>query len=96
MGEALSYALKSEGEATSGGQIIVSETAFKYVRDIYEAKEILSKKQEKFFRIIQLIGEGVKTRADALVMRSNITNDTLNKISRQLRGCVPAAIIPYL
>lgn len=28
VGSALTYALKSEGQATEGGQIIVSETAF--------------------------------------------------------------------
>jgi len=46
--------------------------------------------------IEKLIGEGVKTRADALAIRGNISNETYNKISTQLKGCVPAAIIPYL
>lgn len=42
VGTALTYALKSEGEATAGGQIIVSETAFQHVRQLYNAKEIIS------------------------------------------------------
>lgn len=36
------------------------------------------------------------SRADALQISSHISNETYNKISTQLRGCVPAAIIPYL
>ncbi len=51
---------------------------------------------ERFYLIHHLVGEGIKTRADALVLRSNISADTYNKISISLRGCVPAAIIPYL
>ena len=96
VGSALTYALKSEGEADGGGQILVSETAFKYVEDQYEADLRKSDKDEKFYLIKKLIGEGVKTRADALVLRSNISSETYNKIATSLRGCVPAAIIPYL
>ncbi len=70
VGPALTYALKSEGQATSGGQIIVSETAFKHVRSLYKAEEILSDKNEKFYLIDKLIGEGIKTRAEALAIRS--------------------------
>ena len=41
MGPALTWALDSEGEATAGGQIIVSETAFAWVRECYDAREIV-------------------------------------------------------
>lgn len=90
IGTALVYALRSEAQATSGGQIIVSETAFKYVRKLYSAVEILSEPDldhhnpgnEKFYQILKLIGEGIKTRADALVLRGNISNETYLKISQ--------------
>jgi hypothetical protein len=41
VGAALTFALDSEGEATAGGQIIVSESAFQWVREFYEAREII-------------------------------------------------------
>jgi class 3 adenylate cyclase len=56
VGSALTYALKSEGEATEGGQIIVSETAYKYVRDFYQSREIISDKGEKFYHVEMLTG----------------------------------------
>ena len=42
IGEALMQALKSEGNASSGGQIIVAEEAFKHVREFYKGKEIVN------------------------------------------------------
>jgi predicted amino acid racemase len=90
IGTALVYALRSEAQATAGGQILVSETAFKYVRKLYSATEKISEPDldhhnpggEKFYQIRDLIGEGIKTRADALVLRSNISNETYIKISQ--------------
>lgn len=38
----------------------------------------------------------MKTRSDAHVLRSGISSETYNKIAASLRGCVPAAILPYL
>lgn len=81
VGPALTFALKSEENATAGGQIIVSETAFKYVRRFYSSDELTNDHGEKFYKIIKLVGEGVKTRADALVLRSNISAETYHKIS---------------
>lgn len=62
VGSALTYALKSEGQAVAGGQIIVSETAFRHVPGLYQAKEIISEPEgkhpggEKFYLIEKLIG----------------------------------------
>ena len=75
---------------------MVSETAFQHVTEMYQAEVNTNKLGEKFYLISKLIGEGIKTRADALVLRSNISSETYSKIAQQLRGCVPAAIIPYL
>lgn len=97
VGPALTQALSSEGMAKQGGQTIVSDEAFQLVSKIYKATELIETKTgKKFHDIESLIGEGVKAISDALQMRANISNQTYNKISQQLRGCVPAAILPYL
>jgi len=102
VGESLTLALGSEECATAGGQIIVAEAAYKYVptdsknRKYYEGTEIIAKGGGKFYKIEGLTGEGVKTRSDALLLRSQITADRFTRIQDQLRGCVPAAILPYL
>ena len=35
------WALRSEGQALGGGQIIVAEAAFQYVREYFKAKELV-------------------------------------------------------
>ena len=83
MGPALTHALKSEGMAERGGQTIVSESAFKFVKNLYRATELIDETNgEKFYDVTELIGEGVKTRSDALQLRANISNQTYNKISQ--------------
>ena len=70
VGSALTYALKSEEQATSGGQIIVSETAFKHVKhQFYEGEEIISDENKKFYRVTKVI-TGVRGRADAVLLKS--------------------------
>lgn len=96
VGPALTWALKSEGMAEAGGQILVSDSAFRFVNKIYQAEEKANGKGERFYLVKNQKYEGVKTRADALVLRSNISTETYNKIAESLKGCVPAAIIPYL
>ena len=85
VGDALTYALKSEGCCTSGGQIVVSETAFRFVSDVYTNDKIVATddgKDENFHLIKKLIGEGIKTRSDALALRGNISSETYNKIAK--------------
>lgn len=41
VGDALVQSLKSEGMASGGGEVIVSEACFKHVRDFFEAKELV-------------------------------------------------------
>lgn len=64
VGEALKLALKSEGNASGGGEIIVAEKAFECVKSNYEAKELGDEKSGKFYLIKRLIGEAIKARAD--------------------------------
>jgi hypothetical protein len=46
--------------------------------------------------VLSLTGEGVKARSEALELRANITPQELTNIGPQLKGCVPATILPYL
>ena len=41
IGEALIQALRSEGQATGGGQIIVSESCYNHVKEFFTAKKEL-------------------------------------------------------
>jgi hypothetical protein len=51
-GEALVGALKSEGCATEGGQVIVAESCFRYVDDsLFRATELTNAAGEKFYKL---------------------------------------------
>ena len=96
VGQALTNALKSEEQATGGGQIIVSESAFKHVKNqFYDGIEIISEENKKFYRVTKVI-IGVSGRADAVLMKSQVKYDRMAQIQKSLRSCVPAAVIPYL
>jgi adenylate cyclase 10 len=66
------------------------------VRQHYKAREIISDENEKFYHVEELVGQGVKSKSEALAIRAGISDETYLKIAPQIRGCVPAAIIPYL
>ena len=67
----------SEGCATGGGQIVISDTAFKYVKDKYvEGKELINEEGKKFY-LFTKVKEGVRGRADAVLLKSSIKLDRL-------------------
>jgi len=68
VGSALTLALKSEECAAGGGEIIVSESAFKYVTEYFTGAEI-NHDDLKFYRINGTKGNGIKTRADTSILR---------------------------
>lgn len=39
---------------------------------------------------------GIRTRADAVLLRNLIQSDNQQRILNKLKSCVPAAIMPYL
>ena len=54
VGAALMDALKSEGQATSGGQVIIAESCYSHVADLdyYQAEEIIvPDTKEKFHKL---------------------------------------------
>ena len=74
VGEALVNALKSESKATSGGQVIVSETCFKYVNEeFYRGTLVRSSDDDddrmKYYKLdLKFRGQRVKVKADVLKM----------------------------
>lgn len=52
VGNALTQALKSEENATGGGQIIVSQNAWKIVSEYFKSEEIDSEHGGKFYKIL--------------------------------------------
>ena len=80
IGPALLSALGSEGCATGGGQIVISDTAFKYVKDKYvEGKELINEEGKKFY-LFTNIKEGIRGRADAVLLKSSIKFDMITSI----------------
>lgn len=49
----------------------------------------------RFYRITDLV-QGIRTRADAVLLRNNLDGESYGRIQGKLRSCVPAAIMPYL
>lgn len=99
IGEALVWALKSEGNATGGGQIVVAEAAFQYVREYFKAKEIVSEENpnHKFYLVdYKHQGLRVKIQADSMKLRSQFTSEILTRIQGKMAGTVASSIIPYL
>ena len=68
VGPALTNALSSEEHASAGGQIIVSETAFKFVKNIYYEGEY-AEDTTKYY-LVKSVKEGVRGRADAILMKA--------------------------
>lgn len=61
----------------------------------FKAEELDGEHGDKFYRIEGMIS-GIRTRADAVLLRSLITAELYSKIINKLKACVPAAIMPYL
>ena len=50
---------------------------------------------KKFYRITGLI-QGIRSRADAVLLKNMIDAENYTRIQGKLKSCVPAAIMPYL
>ena len=72
--------------------------AFEHVAEYFtnNTELVEEKTGDKFYRVKKLTGQGVKIRADGILLRAQIQTDFLSRIQDKLRACVPAAIIPYL
>ena len=72
IGDSLSQALGSEGMCECGGQIVVSDQAFKLVKDYFAATKLTAPDGQAFFRVSKITGQSVKIRADANLLRNEI------------------------
>ena len=93
-------ALRSEGQATSGGQIIVAEPAFQHVAQYFRAKELVDEEsggQDKFYLVDHKYqGQRIKISADSMKMLSQFPSEILARVQPKMEGCVAHSIIPYL
>ena len=67
--------------AVKGGQTIVHSSAFDMVKSLYKYEELTDDKNEKYYDVLALTGEGVKARSEALEMRAHISPQTYIKMS---------------
>ena len=73
-------AFGSEECCTAGGQTVVSESAFKYVKDkYYEGHEIINDEGKKFYKVMK-VREGIRGRADAVLLKQAMKLDKLVRI----------------
>lgn len=79
VGDALTQALNSEENATAGGQIIVSSPVWSHVNKFFESEELTNDHGKKFYKIAGMI-QGIRTRADAVLLRNLIQADNFSKI----------------
>ena len=80
VGEALTQALSSEENATAGGQIIISNNAWSHVSTFFESDELINEHSgKKFYKISGMIS-GIRTRADAVLLRNLIQADNFSRI----------------
>ena len=71
VGEALFEALKSEGMATGGGQIIISQTCHDFVSDFFKFKRLCSEETGENFYLVdnKFMANRVRILADAIKLR---------------------------
>ena len=84
--------------ATSGGQVIVSQTCFQHVAEYFRSEQRFYPETEEVFHSIDLkyLGSRVKIQSDIMKLNSQITSESLQKVKRSLKGCVPHCVIPFL
>jgi adenylate cyclase 10 len=66
------------------------------VSEYFKSEEIDSEHGGKFYRITGMGQGGIRTRADAVLLRNMLNPDDAGLIQNKLRSCIPAAIMPYL
>ena len=91
-------ALKSEGMAGGGGEVIVADSCFSQVCDFFKATRLRNEDTGEYFHRINLkhMANRVKIQADAIKLRAQFSSEILQSIKRKLMGCVPHCVIPFL
>ena len=90
-------ALQSEGMATGGGQIIVAEPCFMYVKDYFAAEMKQDAEGNKFYLVENRSkGNRVKITSESIKMRAKFSPQTLLPIQSRLEGFTAHSVVPYL
>ena len=105
VGEALAQACICETKALGGGETICHENVYNLCSTIFEydlCKGVdsygnpLDDSEGKFYRIGQMKGERIATKADTYLMRSQFSSEKIIQKLHLLKSFVPAAITNYL
>jgi len=105
VGEALAQACICETKALGGGETICHENVYKFVPNVFRYQECsgvdsyghpFDPAEGKFYRIFEMVGEKLATKADTYLMRSRFSAEKILKKLQMLKSFVPAAITNYL
>ncbi|CAD8172324.1 unnamed protein product [Paramecium pentaurelia] len=95
-GDPLLQAFASEHCLTEGGKIIISQQVYNLVNNFFECKEV--EHHENHYEVIQIKSTQakVKMKADALLIKNNITIAKFQAIRNEIQSYIPAALLPYI
>ena len=105
VGSAMKQACSAECHATEGGQIIVSEKMYNYIRDYFKFKKCekdmahADSDDMAYYLYLEDLDKKYKklqVKAEALLMRTKFNQEKLANNANILRTFVPAAITGYL
>ena len=105
VGSAMKQACSAECHALNGGQIIISERMYDYIKDYFKFERCAPDKDHPDsddMAYFLYVGDSEKkykklqTRAEALLMRTKFSQEKLANNANILRTFVPAAITGYL
>ena len=105
VGSAMKQACSAECHANNGGQIIVSEKVYNYIKDYYKfikcEKDLTHSDSDDMAYYLYLEDldkkyKRLQVKAEALLMRTKFNQEKLSNNTNILRTFVPAAITGYL
>ncbi|CAD8074136.1 unnamed protein product [Paramecium sonneborni] len=93
-GDPLIQAFHSEHCLTEGGKIIISQQIYDMIHNFFECQKVVD--HEGHYEVIKLQQAKVKMKADALLIKNNITLSQFQMIRNEIQSYIPAALLPYI
>ncbi|CAD8171450.1 unnamed protein product [Paramecium pentaurelia] len=93
-GDPLIQAFHSEHCLTEGGKIIISQQIYDMINNFFECQKVVD--HEGHYEVIKLQQAKVKMKADALLIKNNITLSQFQMIRNEIQSYIPAALLPYI
>ncbi|CAD8156300.1 unnamed protein product [Paramecium octaurelia] len=93
-GDPLIQAFHSEHCLTEGGKIIISQQIYDMINNFFECQKVAD--HEGHYEVIKLQQAKVKMKADALLIKNNITLSQFQMIRNEIQSYIPAALLPYI